>query len=116
MEGQKGTDGIFILRDEHEVKLDLDAVNSYSFYPGMIVGLEGNNSTGGHVRATCTEQKSNRNGNQEKIIGWTFKGCDYACKRIYDLKRYFLVHSKSSFKQFKVDPTNIKLNLGLAHN
>lgn len=46
MEGQKGADGIFILRDDHEVKLDLDAVESFSLYPGMICALEGNNPTG----------------------------------------------------------------------
>ena len=46
MEGPKGADGIFILRDDQEVKLDLDGLQSFSLFPGMFCALEGNNPTG----------------------------------------------------------------------
>jgi len=46
MEGAKGSDGVFMCRDEQEVKLDLDGVESFAIYPGMICGIEGNNPTG----------------------------------------------------------------------
>ena len=52
MEGQKGSDGVYLLRDDKEVKLDLEALESYSIYPGMICAFEGNNPTGDLFIAT----------------------------------------------------------------
>ena len=46
MEGAKGVDGVFLLKDEQEVKLDIDQVDQYAIFPGMICALEGNNPTG----------------------------------------------------------------------
>lgn len=46
MEGQKGADGVYLLRDGEQIQLDLSDFEGIPLYPGMICAVEGVNLTG----------------------------------------------------------------------